>query len=221
MQNNTAGVREREDASRTREAGDLDEIQAKPRVACFIILSFSFSLVIQRSGVGSTAWLDAFMASPSALEQSGLQPPRSATDRCVATKCLSNKAAPLPAAPLPSFVALSDGSVSIEAHLHVVKMIGDKILWRFTGVGDHLSLVVNPPLRIYAKEVIGQNARERLRVARNNRLGPLTFTVDDVLFGRILVPARPTLTEQHANKAGNKCATKHLTRMERTWRAVT
>jgi hypothetical protein len=32
LHNNTAGVREREDENRTREAGNLDEIQARARV---------------------------------------------------------------------------------------------------------------------------------------------------------------------------------------------
>ena len=56
MKNNTAGVREREDANRTREAGHLDEIQGVvantlklPRVGA--------SLLAKAFGVGFIDWL--------------------------------------------------------------------------------------------------------------------------------------------------------------------
>jgi hypothetical protein len=49
LSNITAGVREREDANRTREAGHLDEIQAV----------MASSLKLPRNGaVGFIAWLD-------------------------------------------------------------------------------------------------------------------------------------------------------------------
>jgi hypothetical protein len=59
LQSNMAGVREREDANRTREARDLDEIQAGAGFAGLsTIISQPSTFVVQRSAVGRSAWLD-------------------------------------------------------------------------------------------------------------------------------------------------------------------
>jgi len=49
LNNNTAGVREREDANRTREAGHLDEIQG---------VVASTSNLFRNGAVGFIGWLD-------------------------------------------------------------------------------------------------------------------------------------------------------------------
>src|SRR5436189_2176324 len=54
LNNITAGVREREDANRTREAGHLDEIQG----------GVANTVNVLRGGaVGLIVWLDAFIAT--------------------------------------------------------------------------------------------------------------------------------------------------------------
>jgi len=64
LNNNTAGVREREDANRTREAGHLDEIQG---VVANKLDSFrnGASLLAKAFGVGFIDWLDAFIRHSS------------------------------------------------------------------------------------------------------------------------------------------------------------
>ncbi len=62
MKDITAGVREREDANRTREAGHLDEIQG----------SMAITLKLSRNGaVGFIVWLDLFV---NYLEFDGREP---------------------------------------------------------------------------------------------------------------------------------------------------
>jgi hypothetical protein len=57
LNNNTAGVREREDANRTREAGRLNEIQGV--VANTLdFLRLGASLLANSFGVAFIAWLD-------------------------------------------------------------------------------------------------------------------------------------------------------------------
>jgi hypothetical protein len=51
LNNNTAGVREREDANRTREAGHLDEIQG------FVAITLN---LFRNGAVGFIDWLDTF-----------------------------------------------------------------------------------------------------------------------------------------------------------------
>ena len=64
LQNNTAGVREREDASRTREAGTWDEIQAKARVARAEGVEVILKVNAQQSAVRSIAWLGGTRSPP-------------------------------------------------------------------------------------------------------------------------------------------------------------
>jgi len=56
FKNNTAGVREREDANRTREAGHLDEIQGG---------AANTVNVLRGGAVGFIDWLDAFIRHSS------------------------------------------------------------------------------------------------------------------------------------------------------------
>jgi hypothetical protein len=64
LNNNTAGVRERKDANRTREAGHLDEIQGV--VANKLDLFHNRACLLANSfGVGFIDWLDAFIRHSS------------------------------------------------------------------------------------------------------------------------------------------------------------
>ncbi len=56
VENNTAGVREREDANRTREAGNLDEIQGSVANTLNLYRNGD-SLLAKPFGVRSIAWL--------------------------------------------------------------------------------------------------------------------------------------------------------------------
>jgi hypothetical protein len=57
LNNNTAGVREREDANRTREAGHLDEIQGVVANTLKLFRNEP-SLLAKTFGVGFIDWLD-------------------------------------------------------------------------------------------------------------------------------------------------------------------
>ena len=64
LNNNTAGVREREDANRTREAGNRDEVEG--------VVASSLNL-FRNGAVGFIDWLDC---TPSASELPQLSHPR-------------------------------------------------------------------------------------------------------------------------------------------------
>jgi hypothetical protein len=56
LKNNTAGVREREDANRTREAGNRDEVEG--------VVAITLNL-FRNGAVGFIDWLDAFIRHSS------------------------------------------------------------------------------------------------------------------------------------------------------------
>jgi hypothetical protein len=69
LQNNTAGVREREDANRTREAGNLDEVQAAVSFAGLsAIISQPSTFSVERPAVGCSAWLAKNEVSTYSIE---------------------------------------------------------------------------------------------------------------------------------------------------------
>jgi hypothetical protein len=66
LNNNTAGVREREDGSRTRVARQLDEIQGVMANTPNAIRSVA-SLLAKAFGVGFIDWIDALRTNPLAI----------------------------------------------------------------------------------------------------------------------------------------------------------
>jgi hypothetical protein len=64
LNNITAGVREREDANRTREAGHLDEIQG--------VVANTLKL-LRNGAVGFIDWLDSFAKTGSSCPNEGLE----------------------------------------------------------------------------------------------------------------------------------------------------
>ena len=59
LKNNTAGVREREDANRTREAGNRDEVEGVVANTLDLFRNGT-SLLANAFGVGFIDWLDDF-----------------------------------------------------------------------------------------------------------------------------------------------------------------
>ena len=64
LNNITAGVREREDANRTREAGHLDEIQGVV-ASTLNLFCDGANLLANIFGLGFIDWLDAFIRHSS------------------------------------------------------------------------------------------------------------------------------------------------------------
>jgi hypothetical protein len=69
LNNITAGVREREDANRTREAGHLDEIQGLVANTLKFSCNGDARRVLMFTLVGFIVWLDGGRSSPKKLRQ--------------------------------------------------------------------------------------------------------------------------------------------------------
>jgi hypothetical protein len=83
-------------------------------------------------------------------------------------------------APHPGFVSLCHSRVAEKANFHIVEMVGDELLRSFARVGDHLSFFVKIAIRIYAEEVVGENALHHGGVAVGDGFGPLALAFPDV-----------------------------------------
>src|SRR5436309_14654432 len=62
------------------------------------------------------------------------------------------------AAPLPRLVSLCHGRVAVEPDLDLICVVRDKILWRLTSIGNHLSFVIGATLGSDTDKVVREGA---------------------------------------------------------------
>jgi hypothetical protein len=82
----------------------------------------------------------------------------------------------------PGFTSLRDGGVSKKTNFHFVDVIRNHIACLIFGVGKFFSFVIASAIGVDAQKVVGENAFEGAGVSLDAGLGPLRFTLLDVVF---------------------------------------